>query len=406
MTRTELARMSLGGVALIVAAGLQPMTVGVALAQETVVAVQTLRIGGPEDPYAMAQVVQVASDESGRIYVLDRLDNAVKVYDSQGAFLSGLGREGEGPGEFRRPQRMGFVGDTIWVLEPQSRRLSFFTLDGRVEDTRQFRGAVLNREGFLWAPASLLADGSMALFPLLAAEAYTSGRLPAQVSLRRVTADEVEIEPLAEYWSGQSSLVMPGDRGALSVLVYQPFDDGTLWAMSLRGTYVLTVERASKAAAGRVSVALYDVLDDSRSEWGAYVGEARAVTNVVVDSVLDIAEGMIRSRGRSDIERSAVAEALYNPGFLPSVDAALVDPAGRVWLRNRDRGDVLIPWNVYDHAGRILGKVELPSTLVVHYVAGGCIWGVESDELRIQYIVRYAVEGLEDLACSAPDNDP
>lgn len=40
-------------------------------------------------------------DRSGRLYVLDRQDNRIRVFGSDGRFLAEAGREGGGPGEFR-----------------------------------------------------------------------------------------------------------------------------------------------------------------------------------------------------------------------------------------------------------------------------------------------------------------
>src|SRR5690606_5522433 len=45
----------------------------------------------------------LAVDAAGRIYVADRKPVVIKVFDASGRFLHTIGREGEGPGEFRAP---------------------------------------------------------------------------------------------------------------------------------------------------------------------------------------------------------------------------------------------------------------------------------------------------------------
>jgi hypothetical protein len=72
--------------------------------------------------------VDVDSDRSGDIYVLDYRDCVVKKYDVHGTFLKQFGRKGQGPGEFQSPGCLRisdrneiYVGDDhkIEVFSPQ-----------------------------------------------------------------------------------------------------------------------------------------------------------------------------------------------------------------------------------------------------------------------------------------------
>ncbi len=368
--------------------------------EETVGVREVSRIGGLEDPYALIQVVQVATDEQGRLYALDRLDHTVKVFDPAGEFVTELGREGDGPGEFRRPLRMGLRGDTVWVLEPPMRRMSFLTLDRSVADSRHLLDAGIDREVFVWAPAGVLADGSTLYIPLLTGGAYTSGRVPTHVTLRRFAPDGAELEAVAELWTGRNSLVIAGERGGHSMLAYQPFNDATLWAIDSQGTFLVVVDRGeSKAARGEVRVSVYGVGTGEWETWVGRIGEGQRIGSAAIDSVVDVAAEMIRSRGRPDIRRESILEALHNPGFVPPVHAALIDREGRVWLETRYGEDGRTRWDVYSREGRQIARVSLPSVLDVQHVVGGCVWGLERDDLDIQYIVQYEVQGVPDLAC-------
>lgn len=46
---------------------------------------------------------EIMIDEDGNYYLLDRAFSHIKIYSPQGKFLRIIGREGEGPGEFRQP---------------------------------------------------------------------------------------------------------------------------------------------------------------------------------------------------------------------------------------------------------------------------------------------------------------
>jgi hypothetical protein len=71
------------------------------------------RLGGEtddEDEF-FGVIVRITSDSQGNIYALDSQLSEVKIYSPDGEYLNSIGREGEGPGEFRRPGDMFFLPD-------------------------------------------------------------------------------------------------------------------------------------------------------------------------------------------------------------------------------------------------------------------------------------------------------
>jgi hypothetical protein len=59
------------------------------------------RRGGDDDDLIFGVIMQLVEDSTGRIYLLDTQLNTIHVLDRDGAFVQTIGREGEGPGEFR-----------------------------------------------------------------------------------------------------------------------------------------------------------------------------------------------------------------------------------------------------------------------------------------------------------------
>ena len=69
----------------------------------TIALEEQFRLGGwdgGEDEF-FGVISAIIEDEARNLYVLDAQLNEVKVYDAKGKFLRTIGREGEGPGEFR-----------------------------------------------------------------------------------------------------------------------------------------------------------------------------------------------------------------------------------------------------------------------------------------------------------------
>jgi sugar lactone lactonase YvrE len=91
------------------------------------------RIGGDtddEDEF-FGIISRITTDPDGNIYLLDSQLNEVKVFSPDGAFLRTMGREGEGPGEFRGPADMFFLPDgNLGVLQVAPGRIVMLTPDG------------------------------------------------------------------------------------------------------------------------------------------------------------------------------------------------------------------------------------------------------------------------------------
>jgi hypothetical protein len=91
------------------------------------------RLGGADgdDDEFFGVIMRILVDDDGMLYVLDNQLHEVKVYDADGSFVNILGREGEGPGEFRNPVDMFFTPDgTIGVMQTAPGRIVLLTKEG------------------------------------------------------------------------------------------------------------------------------------------------------------------------------------------------------------------------------------------------------------------------------------
>jgi hypothetical protein len=91
------------------------------------------RLGGntDSDEEFFGVVNDVVVDDAGDVYILDSQLSEIKVYDSDGAYLRTIGREGEGPGEFRRPRAIfETAGGEIAVLQLMPGRIVLLTKQG------------------------------------------------------------------------------------------------------------------------------------------------------------------------------------------------------------------------------------------------------------------------------------
>lgn len=90
------------------------------------------RIGGESeaDEELLGRILEILVDDAGNTYLLDNQLVEVKVFDKDGRCLRTIGREGEGPGEFRIPIGMLMPGRRLAVIQGMPSRIVVFDLEG------------------------------------------------------------------------------------------------------------------------------------------------------------------------------------------------------------------------------------------------------------------------------------
>jgi hypothetical protein len=102
-------------------------------APEIIQAKELWQAGGEgEDDVLFGVIAQIASDDQDTVYVLDSQLNQIVILSPDGAPVRTIGREGEGPGEFRRPSDMFLTAEgNIAVLQRTPGKIVLLTPGGQ-----------------------------------------------------------------------------------------------------------------------------------------------------------------------------------------------------------------------------------------------------------------------------------
>ncbi|HKJ33043.1 MAG TPA: 6-bladed beta-propeller, partial [Balneolales bacterium] len=68
-------------------------------------------------------------DDSGRVYISDIQKNTIDVFNSNGNYLTHIGRKGRGPGEFEVGPYLKIVSKRLFAYDATSHRISIFSLN-------------------------------------------------------------------------------------------------------------------------------------------------------------------------------------------------------------------------------------------------------------------------------------
>lgn len=103
---------------------------------------EDLSIGNEEDENCyFYKNIRLDVDSEGNIYVLDWANYRVQKFDKNGNFVSTIGRQGQGPGEFSDPHGLHIgKNDRVCVLDRQM--IHVFDGNGRLEKCTSIQGIV------------------------------------------------------------------------------------------------------------------------------------------------------------------------------------------------------------------------------------------------------------------------
>ena len=98
----------------------------------TLVPEVTIGVADGPDEYLLGSVRSLAVSPTGEIYLMDGQVPALRKYAADGTYLMTLGREGSGPGEYRRPDGgLTVLSDGRVVLrDPGNSRFAVYAADG------------------------------------------------------------------------------------------------------------------------------------------------------------------------------------------------------------------------------------------------------------------------------------
>lgn len=94
---------------------------------------EELYIRQPEgiNKYIFSEISSMAVDDNGTIYILDRKEANVKIFDKEGNFIKTIGKKGQGPGEMTYPYQIFITSrGEIMVDDSPSYSLLFFSKEG------------------------------------------------------------------------------------------------------------------------------------------------------------------------------------------------------------------------------------------------------------------------------------
>ena len=364
---------------------------------------QTLfAIGAMEgaDWETFGDVAQVAFDARDNLYVLDRGNHRVLVFDAQGKFVRQLGKQGSGPGEFGAPNGIAIEPDgRVIVADAAHRNYTIFRPDGELERTvpyHQGAGGMIFRSiqghprgGVLVEPAGLRVTPE-------GPQAYDS--LP--VLWIRPGADNADPVQLAAVPAPETRVSRSGSLGEMRVQFRGPpvFTPQLRWGPLPDGGLALAYETGYRVHITGPDGKVQRVIERPfrpRKVTEKDKERARERRREQLERGIGIVR-VITEGGRSAtsiggrLPEEQIKQNLANMEFaetIPVIFGMRTDPLGRIWVhRTAEKEYEPGPIDLIAADGRYIGTLQGQAMPDAVSPSGRAAY-IERDELDVQRVV-------------------
>lgn len=340
-----------------------------------------LRIGTTDGP-PMTQLFRVEDAlrlPDGRIVVLNRGTREVRFFDATGSFMSSLGRDGEGPGEFRDPIEISLLTpDSLVVWDWELNRVSVLTVDGVFVRAFNLQPTAPNPTGRID-----IADHGRTV--VIASHEVRipndSGLMPQRLLLLRYDVEGVLQDTVAILPYGSMGVIDSESRMAGGPL----FDARASFAID--GTNLYLADGSEPEV--RILNGSLELVRIVR-----WTPPDRTVTPEDVDRYKrERLEGLSGSALQLLRKRY---EAVPVSDQFPAVSSILVGSDGNTWVRRFQRPfSGVQTWWRFDSHDAFSCAVDLPVQLDVVQFDGGVVIAIAEDDLGTESVVTFRLVDVE-----------
>ncbi|SHE30537.1 6-bladed beta-propeller protein [Fodinibius roseus] len=345
---------------------------------QTIQLIREQAFGNSED-VLIGNPSQLEADRSGRVYIGDSQQKSIHVFQPDGNYLSSIGREGQGPGEFQWIGNMQILSDELFIYDPNSHRLNVFRIPENSNTAPEFlHSVVISGDNFEGIPEAnfmsprlyrIRNDGSLILFSRNSIFQYRQD--PEFQGVTRYylvnMEDETSIDTIFE-------MDMPEHIVTEWFTIPAPFNARGLMALSSDDRIF--------------SVWTDDILIKVHSPDGVY---ERSFYYPFVNHDLN-REDAINSMDDHEQLQKAV-RSMELPKTWPALDRMFIDDKDRIWIATIVDDLDIFEWWVMNEEGELLTRFNWPRSKQIVKVKNGKLYARKTEEeTGLEEIVRYDIK--------------
>lgn len=377
--------------------------------------VEELRIGEIDgDPeYVFGEIPAIDVDRNGSIYALDLQARTVRVFDADGRYTRSIGRPGSGPGEIGEAPMavLAHFDGSVHILHSVAHRLTGFAADGGPTETMALDdgsgpiGTVVKKQ--------ITSDGQLLLEVQtigIGASGPNSIGAPS-IEILRLDAINQRVDTLAGWEVPNttvefSGLSLPVPVRLAAAPVWSELEDGRIVRSdNHEHRFEIYDRNGSLERVVTIDRELVPVTDDVKKTYFDFQ-----------ERMIGLASGMTSDNAQlgpmmEQLFKEMRTSTVFADSF-PAFGSILSGPAGTIWvqgpptaedfdLEGQSSFQSIDPesqvWDVFGSDGRFLGPMTFPDRFTPMRLQNEAWYRVLTDELGVNYIARFRLEGLDDL---------
>lgn len=330
-------------------------------------------------------------DDSGRVFIADSRAKKIHIFDPDGKYITSMGGEGNGPGEFSGITDTEMVAGKLHVFDFRQFRTTIFSADSlKVIESGRVRPPV-NQEEFdeisdwLRIPVFLRSDGT-----------YLAG-FREQMMDARVESPTYNLNkdrPVKYYFmDGESKLISDEIftiKKRREILIAEVGERHLFNRVSLPflGRMVITISDNNHIYTTWTDDFLIKVYGPDGSYQRAiyYPVQKKVVSREEIVSLFD-------EDDRQDARNYDLVQHAGLPETWPAVHSMIADDNNRLWVYTIVAEDEIREWWVMEDTGELITKFSWPDTRSIEAVKDGYAYSLETDKKTGQQtIVKYRIE--------------
>lgn len=331
-------------------------------------------VDGPEE-YQFTSIRSALRLPDSRIVVASfRNPPDIRFYAPDGSHLFTVGRDGDGPGEFRVVSWIEYLsGDTLRVLDSSQARLSYFDLDGKLLAAEPIRD-VAGRPVRTLPIEPGFSNGDFLVPVSPRSQNQQHGRFRVQVPLLLVSLSRPTIDTLVTV-SGTEYFIQASGWGK-----QVKFGAGPPGTLADTDRFLVTTGEAYRI--------------DEYSKDGVLRRSFRRIAQRRPVRPEDVA-----ALEANQLQRTPNAESRRWVNEIPHADSMpvyrgtiLLDSEANIWARHYSSPlDSIAQWDVFNPEGQYVGTVEIPLAFELFQVGSDEVIGRWRDELGVESIRVYGL---------------